>query len=301
MVASGAMAPRARSDARERILGASVSAWLRQEVGAQILREVTELCDGASIPVMPVKGVVTARLLYRDIAERPMADVDVRIRPGDLGRLRRAARAAGWRCTRFARAYGTLNYDFGALSVDVEAHVGPPGLCSLSVAEMLDRCERREIAPGLRVRVPELHDHAVLLAVNAFKDKLVTSASWSVRDLARIVEQPAFRPERFVELAVASRVATLAWVVAWWMHTAQGSGPWGAIAAAIEARTTIRVRYARLVRERLSAAERAPMSLRLLARAGSDSPPMRLQALALAVLCTGELRARDWLSRLPRP
>jgi hypothetical protein len=267
---------------------------LLQETGTEILREVNRACQRASIPILAVKGIVTARVLYSDAADRPITDVDVRIRRQDFERFRRAARASGWKCVRLARSYGNLVYDFGALSLDVEAYVGPPGLCSLGIDTMLDRSVWYELIPGLHVRVPELHDHAVLLTVNAFKDKITTATPWAIADLERIVGHAGFNPDVFVQRVRISRVATLAWIVASWMESARSNAAWGRIRVAIESRAEVRHIYARLLQRQLASADRAPMSLRLLARSGADSPRMQLIALVRAVLWSAESRLRGF-------
>jgi hypothetical protein len=274
-------------------LATSIDAWLLQQTATEILREVVARCDAAEIPVLPVKGVVTSRLLYDDIAERPMTDVDIRIRPRDFERFRRVAAAAGWRCLRVARSYGNLIYDFGPLSLDVEAYVGPPGLCSLPVDVMLARSERTEILAGQWISLPELHDHAVLLMVNAFKDKLVTAPAWAIGDLERIVLQPRFQRDVFVDRVGQSQVITIAWIVAKWMKSVHKSDGWRAIGTALESQPGMRWTYARLFQRQLPLADRGPMSLRLLARIGADSRRMQLEALARAVAWSAEM----WLRR----
>jgi hypothetical protein len=270
----------------------AVSVWILQQAAVEILREVVARCDAASIAVLPVKGIVTSRILYRDIAERAMTDVDVRVRRRDLRALERVARAAGWRCTRVLRAYGNLTYDFGLLSLDVEAGVGPPGLCALGVDAMLGRSARTELAPGCLVSIPEIHDHAVLLAINAFKDKLVGAQPWAISDLERVVAHPEFRLDRFVDRVAEARIATIGWIVATWMESVRYSAAWGAIRAALESRGHLRRAYASLVRRRLSDAGQRSMSLRLLARVGADSRRMQLEALAAAAAYAVESATR---------
>ena len=276
----------------ERVVKPSVSTWLLQETGVPILREVVARCDAAAIPVLPVKGIVTSRWLYGDVAQRPITDVDVRVRAQDFRRFQHLAARAGWRCLRVALSYRNLVYDFGALSLDVEASIGPPGLCGLDIVMMMERSVRHEIAPGLRVSVPEIHDHAVLLVINAFKDKIVTAAPSSIADLERIVVQPGFRLGTFVERAEHARVATIVWLVAAYLESARGSGTWGAIRVAVESTGRVRRLYARLIQHELAAAERAPMFLRLLARVGADSRAMQVEALVRAVAWTMEMGVR---------
>jgi hypothetical protein len=264
--------------------------WIQHEVGIQILHAVATRCREASVPFLVVKGIVTSRLLYEDVAERPIGDVDIRIRPVDLRAFERLARAAGWPCVRVLRSYGSLIYDFEALSLDVESTVGPPGLCGLGVGALLDRAVWRELAPGLRVAAPEIHDHAVVLVVNVFKDKIVTATSWGLADLERVVRRPEFQRDVFVDRVRASRITTMTWIVAAWMESARGDGAWAEIRRALEAGGGVRRLYARLVGLGLKGAVgHTSLSLKLLARVAADSPRMRVHALSRAAACVVEL------------
>jgi hypothetical protein len=269
--------------------------WLFHQIAADLLRDVTSRCEAAGIPLLPVKGVVTAHLLYADVADRPLTDVDIRIRPRDFQRFRRLGRASSWRCVRVARTYHNLIYEFPTLSLDVEGHVGPPGLCALTVDAMLSRAVTTDLT-GLRMLVPEVHDHAVLLVVNVFKDKLDAAAPHAVADVERIIEHPSFDRATFLERVVESRIATITWLVAGWMES-RGSGRWGEIRTLLEKRPVRRL-YGRLFRSLLPSAGLKPMALRLLARVGSDDRLMQGQALLGAFAWDLEMRLR---SRFPAP
>jgi hypothetical protein len=278
-----------------------IAAWLLHESSLRILREVVTACDAAAIPVMPVKGVVTSRVLYADVAERPITDIDVRIRARDFGRLRQLAASLRWPCLRVARTYLNLIYDFDPLSLDVEGTVGAPGLCALDVETMLGRSRRRAMAPNLWISVPEIHDHAIVLTVNAFKDKIVTAPRWAIDDLERIVLQPEFDSRIFADRVFEARIATIAWIVAGWMESARVSDAWGAIRRLIEARGRLRRVYARWFIRGLASTEGASLSFRLLARAGADSPLMQAGALACAAAWSAEMWLRGDPRMRPRP
>jgi Uncharacterised nucleotidyltransferase len=267
-------------------------AWLLQEAAIGVLRDVVGRCDAVGIPVLAVKGVVTSRLLYEDVTERPLTDVDIRVRGADFDRLRQLAADVGWGCVRVLRSYRSLIFDLGTLSLDVETYVGPPGLCSLEVGTMIARARRTELAPGLSVLTPEIHDHAVLLTINAFKDKVITAPAWALADLARIVVHPCFCQSDFVKRIGDSGIVTIAWIVARWFETVRGDRAWGDIRRAIESGTSVRRLYARVFRRYMRAADESPLALRLLARAGADRPWMRLRGLATALACSAEMRLR---------
>jgi hypothetical protein len=81
-----------------------VAAWIKHQIARERLREVVTALEAIGIPVLAVKGVVSAHTLYPDVAERPMSDVDLRLRVRDfravleaLGPLPRPRLAAAYR------------------------------------------------------------------------------------------------------------------------------------------------------------------------------------------------------------
>jgi hypothetical protein len=253
-----------------------LEAWGRHLAAREALREL--VAELGVRRVMPVKGVLTARWLYDDVIERPIADLDVRVRPSDVARVADVARARGWRVERYAPAYDNVVLDVRGVGVDVEAALGPPGLCALGMDAVFERAVSFEAAFGFPVLAPELHDHALLLALNAFKDKLAFTSDGCKEDLARIGRLPELDPGRLARLARASRVSAVVWIVADWL--ADASDGWRAVRGALGPRPP-RPLYVALVKSLIS---RAPMSLaaRLVARAGSDDPRSGLRALRRA-------------------
>jgi hypothetical protein len=267
----------------------------RHEHARVVLEQVVAACDEGGIAVLPVKGVVTGRLFYADPGERPIQDVDLRVRPRDMAAVARVGCSAGWRVVSRSRAYETLSFAVEGFLVEFECHVGPPGLSGLRVDDMLRRAERSE--SGLR---PELHDHALLLCVNAFKDKLVEATRGAVRDLELLPAQPSFDPARFAALAAEARTATIAWIVATWLAEERRAQGWRAVRAHLGAGAP-RPAYARLFGTAIRSPRWPRTALRLLARAGGDSPRQRARAawtLAARAMESGlDLAAKVGLSR----
>jgi hypothetical protein len=253
--------------------------WARQVTAHRALERVTRTFEEAGIETLAVKGVVTSCSLYEDPTERPMGDVDLRIRPEDFERAAGVARRAGWRIGDWKPTYKAFVIDMDGLGVDVESFIGAPGFCALSIAEMLSRATRG--CGGADARVPELHDHAVLLCVNVFKDKFALAFPWSLEDVRRIVELEAFDEDRFIEGARRARITCIAWIVADWMKREKESAAWARVKAKLGGERAPRPLYAWAFR-RLQ--ERAPESLatRLLARAGPDDVGMRVAGLVTA-------------------
>jgi hypothetical protein len=257
--------------------------WARQLTASRALDTVVKRFDRAGIDTLAVKGVVTTHTLYREPTERPMGDADVRIRPEDFDRAARVAREeAGWRIEEWRPEYGAFVLRAGGLSVtvDVESVIGAPGLCGLSIDEMLSRATRG--VGGVDVRVPEVHDHAVLMSVNVFKDKFSLAAPWALEDARRIVEAEGFDAARFVDRARRAKIASVAWIVADWMVRERGSGAWEDVRRRLGGRQAPRPLYASAFR---ALQDRAPeaMATRVLARLGADDPRMWLRAMTRAM------------------
>jgi hypothetical protein len=258
----------------------------RQEHALVVLGRVLEGCRDAGVEAMPVKGVVTGRLLYADPGERPLEDVDLRIRPRDLPAMARAGGRMGWRCVNRSLAYRTIAFDVLGFLVEFECHVGPPGLCRLRVDDMLRRAQPSFDPLGMPYLRPDPHDHVLLLCVNAFKDKLVDAPSGAVRDLELFAERGEFVERRFVALAAECKAVTIAWIVATWLADRFQSAAWGRIRDDL-GRLAPRRRYASLYRRVALRKRRGPVyrqALRVLARAGSDDRRYRWAALGTMAL-----------------
>jgi hypothetical protein len=233
-----------------------------------VLEDVATELGRAGVDTLAVKGIVTATWLYADPSERPLGDVDVRIRPADFGEAYRVCQRAGWDVSRRVWTYRNLTLTVKGFPVDVESYVGPPGLAALAVTEMFDRATRD---PG-GFWVPEPHDHAVLLTVNVFKDKLTRAFPWSLDDAERVVRAKGIDVGMFVERLRQARVMALGWVVADWMVRERKSEGWGEVLARIERTGRPRPRFTRVVRDLVARDDPFSLPLRLLARMASDDP-----------------------------
>lgn len=245
-----------------------------------VLRRFAEALRPAQIPVLAVKGIVTGQTLYADPAERPIADVDVRLIHKHIQIVREIGARHGWAILENSYIYRNVVFDINGILVDVEATVGPPGLCGLRVADMFQRASRENL-DGEAVWFPELHDHALLLAVNVFKDKLVRAAPWAVEDLKRIALDSAFSPARLARLAETSSSSTLLWIVSDWMARSGATGAWSEVRGACA--PFVRRGYARLYRRLVETSAFRPVLLPLVTRMASDRVLERVMAVGRAV------------------
>jgi hypothetical protein len=254
-----------------------VSAWAQQTVNARAARTFIDACESRGIRVLPVKGIVSAATLYEDPADRPLTDVDIRVVPSDIRRIEDVCRTRAWPIVQRMRSYANLVTIVEGTYVDIEGHVGPPGMCDLQVSAMLDRA---------RGGLPDFTDHAVVLVVNAFKDKIVGAFEWAIRDLERIPTRAAFDRERFVERLHEARVTTIGYVVARWLVEARLANEWRPVEEAL--RPFARATYARVVR-RAWDRNADNLAARILGRAGADSRAMRARAFATMAMWQAEV------------
>jgi hypothetical protein len=249
-------------------------AWIRYELAISSLLRVLSELEKAGVEALAVKGIVLASLLYEDPATRPLRDIDLRIRRRHLYRVARVARRNGWPIDYSSRQLGALSFVVGQILVDVEVSIGPPGLCGLTVDQMFGRSRTRAVA-GSVVREPDVIDHAIVLVVNAFKDKLVLCPAWSVRDLGAIVTHDEFDADAFLERIRECRLEAVTWIVADWM--ASRSPTLGALRDRIS-RTPPRKYYTAMLRRYCTDSPEG-LAARVLARVGADDLPSRAYAL----------------------
>ena len=197
-------------------------AWVAQMAAARALRAIIDVASKAAVELVAVKGAVTSFLLYDDVSERPLGDVDVRIRPTDRVVLRNAALTKGFQVLEDGGPYDKLTLAFGDIAVDVECHVGAPYMTAMTVDDLLRAAVTVRHPQGFAVRVPDTAHHAFVLAVNCFKDKLADVTPWAREDTKRIVLVSDFSVERLVKVAREARAHTLLYLVA--EHFA-GRGP----------------------------------------------------------------------------
>lgn len=266
--------------------------WIRQTQALSALRAVVEGLGADR--VLPVKGIVTARTLYADPSDRPIADVDIRVRPRDLGRVLAFAKAEGHLVRVRSRAYGTVVLDVLGVDVDVETTLGPPGFCRIDVETMLSRAAEGADILGFPVRVPETYDHALLLVLNVFKDKLSLTPAWAVEDLVRVAKVPGFDPDRMAARAREGGCATVTWIVADWLSR-ENEG-WRAVREAI-AHAPKRPRFVRRF-QALAHGKPASLEARFVARGGPDEVVARARALVHALAFEVESRAARVVERL---
>jgi hypothetical protein len=248
----------------------SPQAWILQAKAAHVAPRLAAQLAEEGIPVLLVKGVATARLLYEDAAQRPISDIDLRIERHCFEAAFDAVRRLGYPIQSRSNAYKNLVFEVEGVPIDLEATIGPPGLCGISVTELLARAKPLSLAGG-EVRVPASTDHALIATVNVFKDKVDEASPWAKEDLRRLLGSADFDPIAYVNRAQAAQIAAIAATVLQALSESFG-GNEGNIAAALAARLSDPSLSSWLHR-RLLATTRGPSTTasRVAARLGSDN------------------------------
>lgn len=273
-------------------LSPEVAAWAALELRLHALGELVRILERAQIASLPIKGALLARQLYDSPAERPLVDVDLLVRRRDFGQTVRIARNLGFPLVWDSKQLGNVNIHVNGIAVDVACTLGPPGTSKLDVDTVLKRAARTHRILGFPHWQIELHDHALVVAIDAFKDKLGAKPS-SRQDLLRLAKEPGFDPQKLVRVAREARLETLVRIVAAWLLETDDSPPWKEVLSALEARPERRIyaRMFRLLSRRPSTLTRIPLAV--LARAASDEFPTRVAALGAGALGTLVFLARN--------
>jgi hypothetical protein len=170
----------------------------------------------AGIEVILLKGAALVATTYRSFTERPMADIDLLV---DASRAREAhdlMQKTGWvlDSTGYpADAWDNHHHlpplsDTSGSGLRLEIHVAPipPGHPFKLDFPYVASSARSVFLGGIRVRVPEMHVHAVHSAIHfAWSHHFESGGMNAFRDLAAIASSNRFSWIRFVDIAKQTR------------------------------------------------------------------------------------------------
>jgi hypothetical protein len=262
--------------------------WLIQVRAQRAAATALTLLAREGIDALPVKGIVTSRTLYADVAERVLTDVDLKVRPEDFRRLVRLVRREGLPVRQLMWTYGNVVFELDGVMIDVETHPSAPFTCALTVDQMIRRATPSDVL-GVPHLVPDWYDHAIVLLLNVFKDKMVHAFRWAVQDLELLPTCPEFDESKLVARLSTVRAASAAAVASSWLAVERNSAAWSSVATAL-LRAGARPRF---VERQLWILRRLPhdaLLVRLHSRASADSVLLRTQALATSLAWTAEVQ-----------
>ncbi|MCP5267126.1 MAG: nucleotidyltransferase family protein [Burkholderiaceae bacterium] len=80
----------------KRLQGLYKRAWYENQFRLRAASVALQALARAGLDAMVLKGVAIAQTYYRDVGSRPMADIDILVRPGSIARAIAALAKAGW-------------------------------------------------------------------------------------------------------------------------------------------------------------------------------------------------------------
>jgi len=143
------------------------------EMAGPRLDEVLEAMANAGVDAVPIKGVAYARDLYADPGERPMADIDLLVRPRERTSANDVMRTLGYVSAAESRFHHATMFQRGANEVfDIHASIVSPWRSRID----LDAVWRRTRRVGEQLRLDPVDEtlfHFVGMARNAMLDTLI--------------------------------------------------------------------------------------------------------------------------------
>lgn len=160
----------ARNDLRRRLLVHRV--WAEHVRDALV--SLLELFGTAHVETCALKGPVLAERLYPQVFDRPSIDLDVLVRPGDLGRVREVLAGAGYAGdTALVATYLTAHSHHlhftqaGRPALELHFHAYRGFGTTMPAAALFDRARAYQFAGRVETRVPAPEDEIIYLAAHA--------------------------------------------------------------------------------------------------------------------------------------
>jgi hypothetical protein len=188
-----------------------------QQFALDVIGSVSRRLAGAGIPFVATKGIVTARQLYASPSERPLSDIDLLVAEDDLDRVCATLSDAEFDRRERFRSYRVAVFNHRGIGIDIKGVVGPTGLCALPARAVIE-ASVDGASLGLPCRVPSLEHHALLLLINAYKDRLACVDAPATEDLRRLLDLEALPIDRFVAQCDAGHVRAIAWITVRWLR-----------------------------------------------------------------------------------
>jgi hypothetical protein len=182
----------------------------------EALRELFVAFARREIPVIVLKGAAMAAAVYRNVAARPMRDIDVLVQPGDLAAAEEAVGALGYQPDYWYRPRDWYVANMHHLApfarprgpVPVEIHHGitpPSSPVRLDARILWERAQQAAVA-GQPVLVLAPDDLLLHLCLHLTTGEPFVGGLGIVRDIAEVLRRlgNAIDPERVVRTALGA-------------------------------------------------------------------------------------------------
>ena len=239
--------------------------------GPTLVKKVAEILQPRRIPVMPLKGVLLQKLVYREESFRPIVDVDLLVPEAQFLDACAELRRAGFteECWEVGRWQVTLRNPAGPpLGVDLHRRIARTSRARLTPTGMFQRGTMDTQLFGAPVVLPSADDLFAHLLLHATLHWISLGRLHRTRDFEAVARSLALDTDRCAEHLVDQGLLTHALVMLP-MIAADTGGPFV---------HELESRLPRKARGRLAAA----LVRQITARFGVGQPVRRLAGLALA-------------------
>lgn len=205
-----------------RLKRAAAVEGLRQQQLLEKVEASVEALNAAGVTPLLLKGAALVLTCYDDVRQRPMADIDLLVRPDEAERAREALLDSGWdrdRETYPAEMYGRHYHqppveDAGGSGIELELHTGllvPGHPFAFGPGDLWRRA--REVGCGAGTAlVPDRRDHLLYVCLHFAWGHTLGSAGWrTFRDVGVLTAAGAFPWQEFLESAGDARAEPAAY------------------------------------------------------------------------------------------
>lgn len=155
-------------------------------LATELVGDAARTLAGSGIQVMPVKGALLQHWLYDDPSERHLTDVDLLVRPNDLGAAVERLAAAGYQRTRHRSVGGTVMETPFGLALDLHSQLFDCSRYRMPTGELFARSSEDELLYGASVQLPSQLDVYAHLIGKFGSDHLDARSTARLDELARI-------------------------------------------------------------------------------------------------------------------
>ena len=209
-----------------RLKRAAAVEGLRQRQLLEKLETSVEALHAAGVTPLLLKGAALVLTCYDDVRQRPMADIDLLVSPGEAERAREVLLECGWASARktYPREMYERHYhqpplvDERRTGIELEVHTGllVPGHPFAFGPEDLRHRSREAECGEATALVPEPRDHLLYLCLHFAWGHSLGSAGWrTFRDVGVLTAADAFRWPDFLQAAREARAEPAAYWTLW--------------------------------------------------------------------------------------
>jgi hypothetical protein len=152
----------------------------------ELVGDVARRLADLGIRVMPVKGALLQHWLYEDPSERPLSDVDLLVRPHDMGRAVDRLEASGYQAARRSGVGAVIMQSPFGLALDLHCRLFDSARYRMPTDDLFARSSEDQTLFGAAVRLPAPIDVYAHLVGKVGSDHLDSRAVGRLDEIARM-------------------------------------------------------------------------------------------------------------------